>query len=159
LFGRRATRVLLLAFAGPLLISGLVDQLRGLPDRGPAMQAAAEWLRSQDADADLFVIDDYRYVNLFRYYTLRAGLPWLTVKARAPSVTGKGHVVHLGSLENGDLYWSAEELWRHAPARVWLIGAEGGMPTSPMPGQRSVWQREFWGGGATCCIVARSQPE
>jgi hypothetical protein len=150
-------RWLLVLLLCPAAAAGLADYLSRLPTQPPALQATAEWLKGQAVENDLFLIEDYRYVNLFRYYTARAGLPWLHVKAQAPSPT-KGHIVHLGSLENSDLYWSEEELWRRAPPRVWLVGVRAGWPAIQTPEGWSMRKREFEGGGGTYVTLVRCTP-
>jgi hypothetical protein len=100
----------------------------------------------------VFLIDDYREINRFRYYTKQAGLPWLDVKARVNPFQ-KGHVVHLASLDGNEVYWSEDELWPHAPPRVWRVSFSSDWPHTPVPGRKLTLLRTFKGAGMSFTVA------
>ncbi len=134
-------------------VAGLVDYRSRLPDGPSAMQDAFPLIEEQYRGGDWFLIDDYRQINLFRCCATEAGLPWIAIKAPAP-LYQKGHVVHVASLNDDEIWWS-DEIWQRLPARVWRVGsAHDGWTTIPVPGHRCVLQRTFKGGGETYFAVA-----
>jgi hypothetical protein len=149
-------RHLLAAVLAVPSVAGLSQYVAGLPDRPPAWEDAAHFLVNEARADDLFIIDDAREVNSFRYYMTQAGLPWLDVKARVDPFA-KGHVVHVTSLEWSETYCSESDLWANAPRRVWWVSTSSGWSGPATPGVRLMLRRAFEGGGGTYCTFTLYQ--
>jgi hypothetical protein len=155
-------RLLLAGVLGSTCVIGLVEYFSRMPAGTPAIVQAAAFLKEQTPSPvaplpegegrDLFLIDDYREINRFRYYTKQAGLPWLDVKARV-SPFQKGHVVHLASLDGNEVYWSEDELWPHAPPRVWRVSFNPDWPHTPVPGRKLTLLQTFKGAGMSFTVA------
>jgi len=151
-------RGLLIVVLGLPLVWGLVEYRRQLPDGPPALAHAAAFVKETYQEGDWFLVEDHRKLNLFRYYTTEAGLPWLTVKCRL-SLFQKGHVVHVASMDASEFCWSEDDLWRAGPGRVWLVSFSATGPHRAPPGRRLALQRVFDGAGETKCTLALYERE
>lgn len=146
------SRILVAGFLLSMCLTGLGQYLAALPTQPAASAVAADWLKDHAQADDLFLLQDYREINRFRYYTTVASLPWLDVRARL-SPFQKGHVVHVASLEGREIYWSEDELWPAAPRRVWRVSQEPAWPHTPVPGRKPTLARTFTSGPTMVTLV------
>lgn len=105
-------------------IFGAIADLMKSPADPATFEQAANWLEQQHATQDVYLIDDFRDVNRLRYYTQRAGLPWIDIKAPV-QVFHKGHRVHIATLTIEE----AQENWDVANSirprrRLWLVRSD-----------------------------------
>jgi hypothetical protein len=134
-------------------VCGLCDFVAGVPGQRPPWVMVTESLRGRVDESDVFLIQDYRDLNRFRYYTTQAGFPWLHALARVPN-GGAGHIVHRAAISTDEMI-PAKDPWPNSyPGRVWWI-ISGSMtpPLPPAPGMSSHWQQTFTGGGGAVTVV------
>ena len=144
--------LLLLVLAVPFFWE-LAEYRSQLPNGAPAVAHCAVFLKEYYKEGDWFILDDHRKVNLFRYYTSSAGLPWLSVKCDL-SALQKGHIVHLASLDESEICWSEDRLWTDAPGRIWMVNNTASFATKRAPGTKLVMQKAFEGEGGTSCTLS-----
>jgi hypothetical protein len=133
-------------------VSGLWDFVAAVPREPPAWAEVADALRDRVADTDTFLLNDYREINRFRYYTTQADLPWLRVLARVPD-RGAGHVVHRASLTADEILPNSKPWPQEYPGRVWRVASGAAAPPAPVQGKATRWQQTFTGGGVTVTVT------
>jgi hypothetical protein len=151
-------RLLLAGVLSSTCVYGLVNHLCNRSTDPPALADAVKWLRGHYHEGDLFVMEDYREINRFRYYTVQAGLPWLDVRSHVAPFQ-KGHVVHVASLESHEVYWAEDELWPAAPRRIWRVSNSRLWSHTRVPNRKPTLTRTFTGSRGAALTLVLHEPE
>jgi hypothetical protein len=146
------TRTLLAVVLGVPMVWGFVEYHKQLPHGPSALAKASAFVKEHYSESDWFFLDDHRKVNLFRYYTMDAGLPWVAVKCHL-SPFRDGHIVHIASLEGSEVCWSENYIWDNAPSRVWCVQTSDAHANRPAQNWRLLLQQVFNGAAGTKCTL------
>jgi hypothetical protein len=148
----RAGRAVAGVVVGASVVAGLAGFLRALPDAPSATLQVARYLRRQQQEGDVVVVDSPRALNKLLFYGRQAELTALPLRA-LPGVAGGGHYTHHASLLPGELVRDVEAA--ALGPRIWRA-SEQPHPVPPSPGGWTMgYARVFEGGEGSRYLLVR----
>jgi len=120
----------------------------------PPHEEAARFLKENYREGDVCWVDWAPEVNTLRYYLAMEGMRQVNVRCRFVPHFGKGHQVHMASLDSGDLFFGdfpeGKRIWRCAPQQNLVV--------APPPGMVETQRRTFEGPKRSFYTVVLLEP-
>jgi hypothetical protein len=132
---------------------GAMESKRIRIDSTDTRQMACQWLAKKPRLSTTIIVSEPKDVNLLRYYLAREGINDIRVVWLMPHRWPLGHVVHVASLEKGEV-WIPEHAQSFDGADLWCL-YEDGFHLSSRSTLKPIEVHKFEGDRSQCCFLAR----